>query len=334
MEVVRLLPDVLFRCHKAADGKIYWTLNEGGLAEAFGLTTEQIRGKSLDELFPGGASEPVRAHFEAAFQGSTETFVNEMDGRYFKHFPQPVFGPDGQVEEVVGYITDVTELVQAEQELARVNKDLEAFAYRVSHDLRTPLAAVATLGDVLASQEGLDASGQEAARRLLKATERMDALINDVLAFSRAGVRPQREGTDLAVLAKDIRGELRLQSDHQIHLDAPDTLVVDADPALMRIVMANLLGNSGKYARPGHDVHVWLREENGTIVVEDDGIGFGDQDPGAAFHVFTRMRNAAGQEGCGIGLSTVQRIIEGHGGTIEASERPGGGACFRFTVGP
>ena len=89
--IVSMLPDVVFKCEKRSDGKIYWLLNEGKLAEEFGLTTDKIKGKCLEELFPPHVVPHLLEHFERCFAGEAHEFVNELGGRYFKHYPQPVF---------------------------------------------------------------------------------------------------------------------------------------------------------------------------------------------------------------------------------------------------
>lgn len=341
MQIVRLLPDVLFKCHKGPDGKIYWSLNEGGLAEEFHLTTQEIKGKSLEQLFPEGASQAIKEHFEAAFQGSTEEFVNELGGRYFKHLPQPVFGPDGRVESVVGFISEVTALVQAEKDLARANRELESFAYTVSHDLRTPLTVVSSLAQVLQRQAGrLDERGQDAVRRVGEAARRMAEMIADLLEFSRAGRRELHlEQVDLTAMAHEVEEALRLRhADRDVRFEAEPGMLVRADPRLMRIVVENLLGNAWKYTADRQVAHISIgtttRDGARRVVVRDDGIGFDEDEADRLFEAFRRLSSAERFEGTGIGLSTVARIVERHGGQVGAEGRRGEGAAFWFTLAP
>src|SRR5687767_13696928 len=124
LTIVRTLPDVVFRCVKDARGRIVWTLNEGRLAEEFHATTRDVYGKTLHEFFPPDVADRQLPFFEAAFRGEAVEWVNEMGGRRFKHFPQPVRGPDGSVVAVVGFITEVTSLVEAQRRAEELNVEL------------------------------------------------------------------------------------------------------------------------------------------------------------------------------------------------------------------
>lgn len=344
MDVVHMLPDVLFRCRKGRDGKIYWNLNEGGLADEFHLTTEEIRGKSLEELFPGGASEAVRSHFEAAFEGSTEPFTNEMGGRHFRHFPQPIYD-DGNVVEVVGFITEVTELVQAQEALVAANRDLEAFVVSVSHDLRSPLSVIANLAGLLERRHG-DALGTEGTAfvdRIQQTTRQMATTIDDMLALAHAASTAlDPTDVDLSRVAEDAIQVLVLKEPgHHVDWQIEPHLAANMDPRHARLLMQNLLGNAAKYTRGCDRPTVRFRREPATdgdwFVVEDNGVGFVAAEAGRIFEPFERLHGGE-FEGSGVGLATAERIVARHGGRIEAhSDGPGKGARFRFTlpaVGP
>lgn len=334
MEVVRLLPDVLFRCYKGDDGKIYWSLNEGGLAEQFGLTTKEIEGKSLDELFPGGASDALHEHFEDAFRGKPTVFTNEIEGRHFRHFPQPVFDDDGNVKEVVGFIADVTELVEAERALAAANKELESFAHTVSHDLRSPLATLSMDAQMLTKrlEEGIQEG--KVARRMVHATDRLMRIVEALLWLSRAATNdPDRQDVDLSRVAQDVVAELRAaQPDRDVQVDIGTGLRARVDPDLAHVLLQNLLGNAWKFTAETDEARIAFRRDGEAFVVEDNGPGFSPEDAQRIFQAFTRLSGRF--EGSGIGLATVQRIVERHGGSIEAEGRPGQGATFRFTLAP
>lgn len=334
MGVVRMLPDVLFRCYKADDGKIYWSLNEGGLAEQFGLTTKEIKGKSLDELFPGGASDALHEHFELAFQGKPTIFTNEIEGRHFRHFPQPVFDDDGNVKEVVGFIADVTELVEAQEALKAANEELEAFAYSASHDFRGPLSTMRLDAANLLNKLPEGSREHRMAERIQTSADRLAGLVESLLQLSRATkgdltIRP----VNISGVARAVAAELaHRENAHDVEWDIEDDLDIHADPPLAEAMIQNLLENAWKFTRERNAPRITVRRgPEGTIEVADNGPGFPPEEAENIFRSFTRL--VADKEGSGIGLATVKRIIERHGGTIEAEGRPDEGATFRFRFG-
>lgn len=333
MGVVRLLPDVLFRCYKGDDGKIYWSLNEGGLAEQFGLTTKEIEGKSLDELFPGGASDELHQHFEDAFNGKVTIFTNEIEGRHFRHFPQPIFDDDGNVTEVVGFIAEVTELVETERALQSANRELEAFAYTASHDFRGPLSTMRIDAANLLNRLPEGSKERQSAERIQRSTERLARMVESLLQLSRAGQDSlDRRPVDIANVARSIATDLRQRDpDREVSWNIAETLPVEGDPTLLESAMQNLLENAWKFTADREGARITIQAgEDGCIEVKDNGPGFNPDEAEAIFEAFTRLD--PGRQGTGIGLATVKRIIERHGGTIEAEGHPGEGATFRFSL--
>jgi PAS domain S-box-containing protein len=351
--IVAMLPDVVFKCEKRADGKIYWLLNEGKLAEEFGLTTDKIRGKSLEELFPPHVTPHLREHFERCFAGEAHEFVNELGGRYFKHFPQPVFDADGRVKAVVGFISEVTNLKLAEEEIRRLNRELEArvreleianrqleaYSYSVSHDLRSPLTTIILVADQLA-RELRDARPEARAEveRLQEAAVRMDLLIGDILSLARAtrGVI-HREQVDLSVQAQEVIAELRLRGPDQFEVVIEPDLRAAGEPRLLRVVIENLLSNAWKYSRKAQAPRIEFRAEPGrgpsAFLVRDNGVGFDMNQAKTLFQAFERLHADREFEGTGVGLATVRRILVAHGGDIFVESAPGQGATFHFSIG-
>jgi PAS domain S-box-containing protein len=227
-------------------------------------------------------------------------------------------------------------------ELEAANKELETFAYSVSHDLRAPLRAIAGFSDILLREHAaqLDDQGQRFLQRVVAATERMGRLIDDLLDLSRvARLAPERRPVDLSALATRLLEErAEHEPERRVEWQVEADLLVDADPRLLEIALENLLGNAWKFTRdrqPAH-IRVWReRAPDGTPVytIDDDGAGFDPRYAERLFGVFQRLHNDSEFPGTGIGLATVQRVIHRHGGRVWAEGRPGAGCTIRFTLG-
>ena len=235
------------------------------------------------------------------------------------------------------------ELEQRVQErtaqLVAANKELEAFSYTVSHDLRGPLEIISTIGYILEKDYGknLDAKGQEFLRDAQAAARRMSELIDQLLTLSRVATAEMRhEQVDLSTLAREVVADLeRREPQRQVELVIQDGAVVEGDPTLLRVVIDNLLGNAWKYSSGQPRAHVefgWLQQDGRRVYfVKDNGAGF---DPAAAarlFQPFQRLHSTADFPGTGVGLATVQRIVARNGGHIWAEAAVGQGATFYFT---
>ncbi len=335
MDVVRILPDVLFRCFKGDDGKIYWSLNEGGLAEEFGLTTDEIRGKSLHELFPGGASPELEEHFELAFQGISTIFTNQIGDRHFRHYPKPIMDDDGNVVEVVGYIAEVTDLINTQKELEAANQELDAFAHTVSHDLRNPLTVLSTIAQVLNDQykTELDATGRNYLQKMQRTVKQMHTMAEALLDLSTARNKELEKRTvNLSEIAHDVAQALQTSDPKRnVTFDLQPSIVAKADPGLMRVLLQNLISNAWKYAGEAPRIEFKLEstEQGPAYVVRDNGPGFPKEQAQALFRAFQRAHDDH-IEGTGIGLSTVARIVARHGGHAWATSD--GGAAFWFTL--
>jgi light-regulated signal transduction histidine kinase (bacteriophytochrome) len=226
-------------------------------------------------------------------------------------------------------------------ETEAVNKELESFAYSVSHDLRAPLRHISGYAQLLA--QSLEGKLEDEPRRYLnvvtQASRQMNDLLDALLAYSRMGrtaldlgrVAP-RDMVDavIAGLAADTRGR-------DIEWRIGDMPLVEADPAMLRIVYANLIGNAVKFTGPRERARIEIGaagEENGRAVlfVRDNGVGFDMTYADRLFGIFQRMHPPEEFEGTGIGLAMVQRIISRHGGRVWAQAAPGEGATVYFTL--
>lgn len=232
------------------------------------------------------------------------------------------------------------EVARRTSELRATNRELEAFTYSVSHDLRSPLRSVDGFSAALVEDYGnkLDKTGLDYIQRIRAASQRMGNLIDSLLSLSRVSRQEmQYVQLDLAEMAAEIVDGLRASHpDRPVHFRCPDTLIVAGDPDLLRIVLENLLGNAWKYsakvAQP--EVSLSSHERNGEMVyaVSDNGAGFDMKYVDKLFGPFQRLHHDQEFEGLGIGLATVARIVHRHGGEIWAEGQVGQGATFYFTL--
>ena len=231
-------------------------------------------------------------------------------------------------------------LSRTNMELVAVNKELETFAYSVSHDLRAPLRGIDGFSQALLEDYGdkLDEQGKDYLRRVRAATQRMGQLIDDMLILSRVTRSEMRRGAvDLSTLASTIIAELqKAQPERQVEFVIAEGLTVNGDAVLLRAVLDNLLGNAwkftGKQATARIEFGVTRHEGKRAYYVRDDGVGFDMTYAGKLFAPFQRLHSTDEFAGTGVGLATVQRIINRHGGKVWAEGEVGKGASFYFTL--
>ena len=225
-------------------------------------------------------------------------------------------------------------------QLEAVNRELEAFSYSVSHDLRAPLRSIDGFSQALAEDysERLDAVGHDYLNRVRRAAQHMGHLIDDLLRLARiTRTEMKQDHVDLSVIAQEVIADL-----HQHQGYSQDSIKVQAglaaygDPALLRIVMENLLDNALKYSSKNLQpkIEVGSIVQNGRTVyfVRDNGAGFDMTYVDKLFGAFQRLHRAEEFPGTGVGLATVKRIVHRHAGEIWAEGQPGMGATFSFTL--
>jgi PAS domain S-box-containing protein len=225
-------------------------------------------------------------------------------------------------------------------QLEETNKELEAFSYSVSHDLRTPLRAIDGFSRILLEDhsEKLDADGARVLNVIRSNTQNMSRLIDDLLAFSRLGRKQvDRSSINMKELAADVSRQLNLATTEKtIRFNLGSLPPAYGDPALIRQVFVNLLSNAAKYSKTKDApvIDVGACRENGEQVyyVKDNGIGFDMSHANKLFGVFQRLHSAEEFEGTGVGLAIVQRIIHRHGGRVWADGRVNEGATFYFSL--
>lgn len=221
-----------------------------------------------------------------------------------------------------------------------VNKELEAFSYSVSHDLRAPLRAIDGFSHALLEDyvDRLDKQGRDYLQRVRAATQRMAQLIDDMLKLSRVTrAEVSREEVDLSVLAQEIIAELnRVQPDRKVEFAIASELKARGDSRLLRIALENLLSNAFKFTRPHPKARIefGVMEKDGKPVyfVRDDGVGFDMAYVDKLFGAFQRLHDTREFPGTGIGLAIVQRVIYKHGGKVWAEGEVEKGATFYLSL--
>jgi light-regulated signal transduction histidine kinase (bacteriophytochrome) len=222
-----------------------------------------------------------------------------------------------------------------------VNRELEAFSYSVSHDLRAPLRALDGFSQVLLEDyaERLDEQGRDFLARIRAASQRMSHLIDDLIQLSRVTRSElKRDEVDLSALVTDVAAEVQQQEPgRRVELAVEPGVRVRGDARLLRVALVNLVGNAFKFTRdqpqPRLEFGVTAGADGRVYHVRDNGAGFDMAYAGKLFHPFQRLHAVSEFEGTGIGLATVQRIVHRHGGRVWAEGEPGTGAAFFFTLG-
>ncbi|HEY8945591.1 MAG TPA: ATP-binding protein [Polyangiaceae bacterium] len=225
-------------------------------------------------------------------------------------------------------------------ELEVSNRELEAFSYSVSHDLRAPLRSIIGFNQALMEDHAtrLDEDGRECLQRVAAAGQRMSHLIDDLLQLSRVTrTELSRAELDLSALCTEVLGSLqRSDPDRTVSVSIDPEMRALGDGRLLRIVLENLLGNAWKFTSRKTDARISVTAERMdttmTIVIADNGAGFDMAYANKLFTPFQRLHSPSEFPGTGVGLATVQRIIRRHGGTISAESKPGQGATFRFSL--
>ncbi|MDO8905752.1 PAS domain S-box protein [Hydrogenophaga sp.] len=320
------------------------------------------------ESFLGVVHPDDRERLQEAYSRSVKT-------RQSYELVHRLLMPDGRVKHVretgvseyaserllrsIGTVQDITDIRRAEEALKRLNeeleqrvvertremtmlnRDLEAFAYSVSHDLRTPLRSIDGYASLLDADFGeqISEQGRSYLERIQRSARRMGQLITDMLTMahlSRADL--QWERVDLSELARSVVAELSAdESGRAVEWHIDDDLVVQADPGLMRVVLQNLLGNAWKYTGQTAQARIsFTRRQNADghseFCVCDNGAGFDMTYADQLFQPFKRLHAHHEFEGTGVGLATVHRVIERHGGKLRGVGKVGEGAAFYFTL--
>ena len=283
------------------------------------------------------------------------------DGRVIHTYisASPLYDDSGRVRGSLGVVIDLTERKRAEAEVLRlnedlehrvkertgqleaINKELEAFSYSVSHDLRAPLRSIRGFSEVLLERycKQLDPTGQEFLRRACQSSQQMETLIEDLLKLSRVSRSElQRQQVNLSQIAESIAADLK-KSDPQrvVEFAIEPGLQARGDERLLRVALDNLLRNAWKFTGKQPHAKIEIGSSKGppqAFFVRDNGAGFDMTYSNRLFGVFQRLHTVSEFPGTGVGLATVQRIITRHGGRVWATGEVNRGATFYFTLPP
>jgi PAS domain S-box-containing protein len=358
-------PGIAYRCRNEpdwpADFVSQGALKLTGYAPS-AFTSGEVRYTEL--IHPDdreGLWEQVQAAMDQAGQFQFTYRVIARDGSHKWAWEQGgAVVQAGQVVAMEGFVIDVTEARQAQEEVARLNTELEervrqrtaqleaanaeleAFSYSIAHDLRSPLTSIDGFSHVLETSHAgaLDAQGLHCLRRIRAGVFQMSELTDALLSLAHLSrVKLRSEPVDLAQAARQALAQLQEnEPDRALDAAVPPRLPQRGDPRLLGQVMANLVGNAWKFSarKPRTRIEVGtLAGPSGETIyfVADQGAGFDMVHASRLFGAFQRLHGPSEFEGTGIGLALVQKIIQRHGGRIWAEARPGEGATFYFTLG-
>jgi len=244
-------------------------------------------------------------------------------------------------------IDDITEKKKLERDVVKArdvaeasNKELEAFSYSVSHDLRAPLRGIDGFSEALLDdyRDKLDATGKNYLERIRAGTQRMGSLIDDMLKLSRVSrAELKRESIDLSEMVQAILLTVRQNNPaRDVKVSIQKDIIIDGDRHLLEIALTNLIDNAWKFTGKTKNARIefgtLLKDGKPVIFIRDNGVGFDMAYVGKLFGAFQRLHKIAEFPGTGIGLATVKRIITRHGGEVWAESEVGKGATFYFTL--
>jgi len=287
-------------------------------------------------------------------------YLRRLDGSVFpvEYWSHPVVKNGKTIAAVVTFV-DITERKRIADELdqhrhqlkdlvdirtaeaERVNKELESFSYSVSHDLRSPLRAMAGYSDILLEdyQNSLDETGRDYLARIKNNSKKMGFLIDDLLNLTRINRgKMNKERVNMSEIAIELlRSYHQNDSDRNVKFDVDPDLTVQADSGMLRIMLDNLLGNAWKYSSKQEQAHIIFSKhilENGEVefFIRDNGVGFDTKYTDNIFKDFQRLHSESEFPGTGIGLATVKRVLDRHGGNIRVESQVGKGSSFYFVI--
>jgi PAS domain S-box-containing protein len=330
------------------------TFSNQAILDILGYSPEEIYGTSAFPLMHPDDQERIQKMVQDATknqQGWKEVVIRwqhkDSSVRYLESTAEPILDAEGHFRGFNGIDRDITTRVLAEEEINRyapqleaANKELEAFSYSVSHDLRAPLRAITGFSEMLIKDKinDLDEAGQKHLRVVHDSSLRMGELINDLLRLSRVSRGElTRSSVDLSGIAKNILEDLqKADAERKATFIIEPNLRVEGDMRLVRIMLENLLGNAWKFTGKQAQAEITFGcesiEGRPVFFIRDNGVGINMEYADKIFDPFQRLHSSEEFEGTGIGLATVQRIIHRHNGRVWAEGEEGQGATIYFTL--
>lgn len=358
-----------------------WTADTEGNLNYFNKSVYDFSGFSPEHLdregwlaivHPDDRNANIKAWTESISSGKDFLFEHRFrkhDGTYRWQLSRakPQLNEDGEIQMWVGSSTDIhdqkeftnelerlvvertNELAQNVKDLANMNKELQSFAYISSHDLQEPLRKIQTFSTLLLENEyeNLTDDGKEHFKRMQNAAKRMQALISDLLAYSRTSIAERKfEPTDLNKLIAEVKMDLKEElAFHHAIIESDELCTIKIIPFQFRQLLQNLISNSLKFSLNDREPHIRITSEKGLgsefeserlspniyychIRVSDNGIGFEPKYSERIFELFQRLHGKDKFQGTGIGLAIVKKIVENHNGYITAQGKPNQGATF------
>ncbi|HKK45712.1 MAG TPA: ATP-binding protein [Balneolaceae bacterium] len=328
---------------------------------------QDLIGRNHYDVFPEIQQKPEwkemhKKSLEGKYFVNDEDVFIRKDGskHYIRRAVGPWYLPNNEVGGLLIYTEDISDIVRAReqaashkkrleqevrertQKLEQANKDLEAFSYSVSHDLRTPLRAITGFSQILLEEhvDELSAEGRRLLNIVIDNTEKMGTLIDDILAFSRVSrTELVKTEVDLKQLFEDaaqtvMEGYSEIKD--RVEFEIQELPKAKGDLSFLKQVAVNLVSNAIKYSSKEETIQVEVGfkqdDQRPTYYVRDNGVGFDMKYSDKLFGVFERLHSSADFEGTGVGLSLVERIIERHDGKIWANGKKGEGATFFFKL--
>ena len=349
--------------HVAPGG--HWLRVNQRLCDIVGYSQEEIQSLTFKDLtHPDDVADSL-ADMQKLVEGKAGSYQNQKryvvrngDIVWVNQTVALVRHPDGSPDYFISVIEDISERKAAEAavlrlnaelerrvegrtaELQAANTELESFTYAVSHDLRAPLRAMNGFSAILMDEHGrsLDSEGRHLLAQIRSGAQHMGDLIDGLLALARSTRgEMRRDPVDLSALAERILAELaRTEPERQVAWEVEPGLVARGDGRMLEALMTNLLSNAWKYTARTPQARIRFHAERSDgqrrYCVADNGSGFDSAYASRLFQPFQRLHRQDEYPGIGIGLATVKRIVERHGGAIEAEGKPGEGAQFHFTL--
>jgi|GEM_PF-667737 len=338
-----------------------WVIDKNGytifvnpkMSEMLGYAIKEMLGKHLFNFMDETEIEICKVALERRQQGISEQHEFEFlrkDGSTIivSMGTSPILDENGEYQGAIAAAQDITEKKKAEEELkktmtelSRSNRDLEHFAYIVSHDLQEPLGKITAFGDLL-KHHGMgntDEKTQDYLNRMIGAAVRMKELIDGILNLSRVSTKAQiHENINLNDVVKEVLSDLEIKiKDLKAEIKVDNLPTIKAEPLQMRQLFQNLITNALKFRTPDQlpIIEIASRKINDNLIeitVKDNGIGFEEKYLDRIFKPFQRLHSRQEYEGIGMGLAICQKIVHRHGGDITAQSAPGAGTTFIITL--